>query len=149
VQALEAISLESSRTSPPPDFLHEDDPFANHSSARPLPLHHSTPTSPTHSRRTSVKHPRSPLAAKNVLLHCHTTHFLHPRPYRVPGHLRVPLECLIRPHLHPSVADHFAQHTRDQHLHRGRRSRPCIAWHSLTSFTRLKYVNFQSYFFGD
>ena len=68
VQALEAISLESSRTSPPPDFLHDDDPFANHTSARPLPLHRSTPTSPTHSRRASVKQPRSPLAAEKCLV---------------------------------------------------------------------------------
>jgi hypothetical protein len=68
VQALEATSLESSRTSPPPDFLREDDPFANHSGACPLPLHRSTPTSPTHSRRTSVKQPRSPLAAEKYLV---------------------------------------------------------------------------------
>jgi len=68
VQALGATSFESSRTSPPPDFLHEDDPFANHTSARPLPLHRSTPTSPTPSRRTSVKQPRSPLAAEKCLV---------------------------------------------------------------------------------
>jgi hypothetical protein len=66
-KALEATSLESSRTSPPPDFLQEDDPFANHTGARSLPLHHGTPTSPTHSRRTSVKQPRSPLAAEKCL----------------------------------------------------------------------------------
>jgi hypothetical protein len=68
VQALGTTSLESSRTSPPPDFLHDDDPFANHTGARPLPLHRSTPTSPMHSRRTSVKQPRSPLAAEESLV---------------------------------------------------------------------------------
>ncbi len=68
VQTFEAISLESSRTSPPPDFLHEDDPFANHTGSRPLPLHRSNPTSPTPSRRTSVKQPRSPLAAEKGLV---------------------------------------------------------------------------------
>ena len=67
VQALEATSLELSRTSPPPDFLLDDDPFANHTGASPMPLHRSTPTSPTHSRRTSVKQPRSPLAAEKCL----------------------------------------------------------------------------------
>jgi hypothetical protein len=67
VQALGVISLEPSRTSPPPDFLHDDDPFANHTGASPIPLHRSTPTSPTHSRRTSVKQPRSPLAAEKCL----------------------------------------------------------------------------------
>ena len=67
VKVLGSTSLESSRTSPPPDFLQEDDPFANHTGARPLPLHRSTPTSPTHSRRTSVKQPRSPLAAEKCL----------------------------------------------------------------------------------
>ena len=61
-QSAEATSLESSRTSPPPDFLLDDDPFANHTSARPLPLYRKNSTSPTHSRRTSVKQPRSPLA---------------------------------------------------------------------------------------
>ena len=68
VPALGAILLESSRTSPPPDFLHDDDPFANHTGACPLPLHRSTLTSPTHSRRTSVKQPRSPLAAEKCLI---------------------------------------------------------------------------------
>jgi hypothetical protein len=82
---------------------------------------------------------------RNALLHRHLTHFPHPCPSRVPGRLRVPLKCLLRPHLHLSVVDNFAQHTRDQLLHRGRRSRLCIAWHSLTSFTRLKYVVFQFY----
>jgi hypothetical protein len=67
VQALGATSLESLRNSPPPDFLHEDDPFANHTGASPMPLHRSTPTSPTHTRRTSVKQPRSPLAAEKCL----------------------------------------------------------------------------------
>ena len=60
-QSAEAVSLESSRSSPPPDFLLDDDPFANHTSARPLPFYRKK-TSPTHSRRTSVKQPRSPLA---------------------------------------------------------------------------------------
>jgi hypothetical protein len=68
VQALGATSFEPSRTSPPPDFLRDDDPFANHTGARPLPLHRSTPPSPTHSRRTSVKQPRSPLAAEKSLV---------------------------------------------------------------------------------
>lgn len=68
VQALEATSLESSRTSPPPDFLREDDPFANHTGAQSLPLHRSNPTSPAPSRRTSVKQPRSPLAAEKSLV---------------------------------------------------------------------------------
>jgi len=61
-QSAEAASLESSRSSPPLDFLLDDDPFANYTGARPLPLYHNNPTSPTHSRRTSVKQPRSPLA---------------------------------------------------------------------------------------
>jgi hypothetical protein len=64
MQSPEAVSLESSRSSPPPDFLLDDDPFANHTGARPLPLHRSTPTSPTHSRQTSVKQPRSPLGTE-------------------------------------------------------------------------------------
>jgi hypothetical protein len=68
VQTPGATSLESSRTSPPPDFLHDDDPFANHTGSYALPLHRSTPTSPTHSRRTSVKQPRSPLAAEKCLV---------------------------------------------------------------------------------
>jgi hypothetical protein len=68
VQALGATSLESSRISPPPDFLQDDDPFANHTGASPVRLHRSTPTSPTHSRRTSVKQPRSPLAAEKSLV---------------------------------------------------------------------------------
>jgi hypothetical protein len=63
VQSAEAISLESSRSSPPPGFLLDDDPFANHTSARPLPLYRKKSTSPTHSRRKSVKQPRSPLAS--------------------------------------------------------------------------------------
>jgi hypothetical protein len=66
-QALEATSCELSRISPPPDFLLDDDPFANHTGARPLPLHRSNPTSPTISRRTSVKQPRSPLAPEKCL----------------------------------------------------------------------------------
>jgi hypothetical protein len=57
---------------PPSDtsgfFLLDDDPFANHTSARPLPFHRSNPTSPTPSRRTSVKQPRSPLAAEKCLV---------------------------------------------------------------------------------
>ena len=61
-RSAEAASLKSSRSSPPPDFLLDDDPFANHTGARPLPLYRSSPTSPTHSRRASVKQPRSPLA---------------------------------------------------------------------------------------
>jgi hypothetical protein len=56
------VSLELSRGSSPPDFLLDDDPFANHTGARPLPLYRGGATSPTHSRRTSVKQPRSPLA---------------------------------------------------------------------------------------
>ena len=68
MQTLGVTSLDSSRTSPPPDFLHDDDPFANHTGACPLPLHRSTPTSPTPSRRTSVKQPRSPLAAEKSLV---------------------------------------------------------------------------------
>ena len=68
VQVPGATSLESSRTSPPPDFLRDEDPFANHTGACPLPLHRSTPTSPTPSRRTSVKQPRSPLAAEKCLV---------------------------------------------------------------------------------
>lgn len=68
MQAPEATSLESLRTSPPPDFLLDDDPFANHTGAHPLPLHRSNTTSPTHSRRTSVKQPRSPLAAEKCLV---------------------------------------------------------------------------------
>jgi hypothetical protein len=68
VQAPGSTSLEPSRISPPPDFLRDDDPFANHTGAFPLPLHRSTPTSPTHSRRTSVKQPRSPLAAEKCLV---------------------------------------------------------------------------------
>lgn len=66
-QALEAASLESSRTSPPPDFLLDDDPFANHTGANPTPLHRGNPTSPTQSRRTSLKQPRSPLAPEKCL----------------------------------------------------------------------------------
>jgi hypothetical protein len=68
VQILEATSLESSRSSPPPDFLQDDDPFANHTVARPMQLHRSNPTSPSHSRRTSIKQPRSPLAAEKCLV---------------------------------------------------------------------------------
>ncbi|KAI9443185.1 hypothetical protein H4582DRAFT_1922996 [Lactarius indigo] len=66
----EAASLASSRHSPPPDFLLDDDPFANHSGARPLQPHYGSPTSPLHSRqtslsrRTSAKQPRSPLATE-------------------------------------------------------------------------------------
>jgi hypothetical protein len=86
---------------------------------------------------------------RKALLHCHPTHFPLPCPSRVPSRLRVPLRCLLRPHLHLSVVDNFAQHTRDQHLHRGRRSRLCIAWHSLTSFTQLKYAMFHFYILGD
>ena len=66
-QALEAASLESSRTSPPPDFLLDDDPFANHTGANPTPHHRSNTTSPTQSRRTSLKQPRSPLAPEKCL----------------------------------------------------------------------------------
>jgi len=68
VQTLEATSLDSSRSSPPLDFLLDDDPFANHTGARTLPLPRSNPTSPTPSRRTSVKQPRSPLAAEKCLV---------------------------------------------------------------------------------
>ncbi|KAI0004550.1 hypothetical protein BJV74DRAFT_382521 [Russula compacta] len=59
----EAASLESSRISPPPDFLLDDDPFANYSGARPLPSYHGNSTS-AHSRRTSIRQPRSPLATE-------------------------------------------------------------------------------------
>ena len=62
VQPPVPAALESSRGSPPPDFLHDDDPFANYTGARPLPVYRNGPTSPSHSRRTSVKQPRSPLA---------------------------------------------------------------------------------------
>jgi hypothetical protein len=68
VQTPEATFLEASRNSPPPDFLLDDDPFANHTGARPQPLHRSNPTSPTHSRQTSIKQPRSPLAAEKSLV---------------------------------------------------------------------------------
>ena len=78
--SVQATSLEPSRTSPPPDFLREDDPFANHTGARPLPLHRSTPTTPTHSRRTSVKQPRSPLAAEK----CHFPSPSHSIPSSAP-----------------------------------------------------------------
>ncbi len=52
-QLNEAASLASSRNSPPPDFLLDDDPFANYTGARPLQLHYGSPTSP-HSRQTSL-----------------------------------------------------------------------------------------------
>jgi len=94
VQALGATSLESSRTSPPPDFLHEEDPFANHTGAYPLPLHRSTPTSPTHSRRTSVKQPRSPLAAEKC-------HFASP-PHSFPS--SVPIPCTRSPSSPPRMS---------------------------------------------
>lgn len=64
----DAASLASSRNSPPPDFLLDDDPFANYTSARPLQPHYGSSTSPprsrptSFSRRTSVNKPRSPLA---------------------------------------------------------------------------------------
>ncbi len=68
-QLNEAASLASSRNSPPPDFLLDDDPFANYTGARPLQLHYGSPTSPhsrqtSLSRRTSTKQPRSPLATE-------------------------------------------------------------------------------------
>ncbi|KAH9969561.1 hypothetical protein BC827DRAFT_1160938 [Russula dissimulans] len=68
VQPPETAALESSRRSPPPTFLHDDDPFANYTSARPLPVYRSGPTSPSHSRRTSVRQPRSPLAIEPLPL---------------------------------------------------------------------------------
>ncbi|KAH9042162.1 hypothetical protein EDB85DRAFT_1233387 [Lactarius pseudohatsudake] len=75
----EAASLASSRNSPPPDFLLDDDPFANYTGARPLQPHYGSTTSPPHSRqtslsrRTSAKQPRSPLATEPsspVMLPC-------------------------------------------------------------------------------
>ena len=69
-QLSETASLASSRNSPPPDFLLDDDPFANYSGARPLQPHYGSSTSPPRSRapslsrRTSVKQPRSPLATE-------------------------------------------------------------------------------------
>ena len=63
-QSPEVTSLVSSRSSPPPDFLLDDDPFANYTGARPLQPHHGTSTSSSHSRKTSVKQPRSPLASE-------------------------------------------------------------------------------------
>lgn len=69
-QLSEAESLPSSRNSPPPDYLLDDDPFANYTGARPLQPHYGSSTSPPRSRppslsrRTSVKQPRSPLATE-------------------------------------------------------------------------------------
>ncbi|KAI0251975.1 hypothetical protein BJV78DRAFT_1206062 [Lactifluus subvellereus] len=63
-QSPEAASLASSRSSPPPDFLLDDDPFANYTGARPLQPHYGISTSPPRLRKTSVKQPRSPLASE-------------------------------------------------------------------------------------
>jgi hypothetical protein len=69
-QLSEAASSLSSRNSPPPDFLLDDDPFANYTGARPLQPYLESSTSPPRSRppslsrRTSVKQPRSPLATE-------------------------------------------------------------------------------------
>jgi hypothetical protein len=69
-QHSETASLASSRSSPPPDFLLDEDPFANYTGARPLQPHYGSSTSPPRSRppslsrRTSVKQPRSPLATE-------------------------------------------------------------------------------------
>jgi hypothetical protein len=96
VQALGATSLDSSRTSPPPDFLHEDDPFANHTGACPPPLHRSTPTSPTPSRRTSVKQPRSPLAAEKFLVASSSNSFSSSVP--------IPIPCTRSPSSPPRIS---------------------------------------------
>ncbi|KAF8262273.1 hypothetical protein EI94DRAFT_1744007 [Lactarius quietus] len=67
---LSETALASSRSSPPPDFLLDEDPFANYTGARPLQPHYGSSTSPPRSRpaslsrRTSVKQPRSPLATE-------------------------------------------------------------------------------------
>jgi hypothetical protein len=61
-------SLASSRSSPPPDFLLDDDPFANYTGAGLVQPHYGISTSPPHSRKTSVKQPRSPLAAEPCLV---------------------------------------------------------------------------------
>ena len=82
-QSAEVASLESSRSSPPPEFLLDDDPFANHTGARPLPLYRRKTTSPSHSRRTSVKQPRSPLA----------TDLFPATPLTRPSSPPVPIQC--------------------------------------------------------
>ena len=66
----ETPSLVPLRNSPPPDFLLDDDPFANYTGARPLQPHYGSSTSPPRSRptslsrKTSVQKPRSPLATE-------------------------------------------------------------------------------------
>ena len=68
LQLSEAASLASLQNSHP-DFLLDDDPFANHIGARPLRPHYGSSTSPrtlltSLSRKTSIKQPRSPLATE-------------------------------------------------------------------------------------